>query len=297
MKKISFIKNRISEDKKENILKNWYKFKKNYLSIIGLTTVVAIILIAIFSPWISPYPDSWRKWVDFSEASKPPDLKHIFGTDIYGRDILSRIMFGFRYDLIMAIFVLLNVVPLGTLTGLIAGYYKDSWVDTLIMRVADIFLAIPSLILALAICALLEPSLFNSMMAVSILWWPWYTRLAYNLTRSIKNEYFVLAAELSGEKVLNIIIREILPNCLSPIFTKITLDVGWVILIGSTLSFVGLGAQEPTPALGSMVALGSKYMPDYWWMTIFPALAIAVTILGFNLLGDGIRDMLAIEEI
>jgi len=165
------------------------------------------------------------------------------------------------------------------------------------MRVTDIFLAIPSIVLALSICALLEPSLFNSMMAVTVLWWPWYSRLAYGITSSLRNEYFVQAAELIGASPLNIMFREILPNCLSPIFTKMTLDVGWVILIGSTLSYVGLGAQEPMPALGNMVAAGSRYMPDYWWMAIFPAMAIAFTILGFNLLGDGIRDMLAVEEI
>jgi peptide/nickel transport system permease protein len=165
------------------------------------------------------------------------------------------------------------------------------------MRITDIFLAIPSIVLALAICAMLEPTLFNSMMAVSVLWWPWYTRLAYGIASSLKNEYFVQAAELTGASTPHILFREILPNCISPIFTKMTLDVGWVILIGSTLSFVGLGAQEPIPALGTMVAAGTKYMPDYWWMTIFPAIAIAFTILGFNLLGDGLRDLLAVEEI
>jgi peptide/nickel transport system permease protein len=165
------------------------------------------------------------------------------------------------------------------------------------MRITDIFLAIPSIVLALAICSLLEPNLFNSMMAVSVLWWPWYTRLAYGIASSLKNEYFVQAAELTGASTFHILFREILPNCVSPIFTKMTLDVGWVILIGSTLSFVGLGAQEPIPALGSMVAAGTKYMPDYWWMTIFPSIAIALTILGFNLLGDGLRDLLAVEEI
>ena len=165
------------------------------------------------------------------------------------------------------------------------------------MRITDIFLAVPSLVLALVICSLLGPSLFNSMVAVSVLWWPWYTRISYGIASSLKNEYFVQSAELTGASTSHILFREILPNCISPIFTKMTLDVGWVILIGSTLSFVGLGAQEPIPALGTMVAGGTKYMPNYWWLTIFPALAIAFTILGFNLLGDGLRDLFAVEEI
>jgi len=288
---------RLSEDQKETIKKNWNKFSTNPLSIIGLCSVITVIFVAVFAPWLAPSPQSWGRWVDFSHASLPPSWKYLFGTDIFGRDVLSRTMFGFRYDLLMAVCILGMVVLPGTFLGLVAGYYKETWIDTVIMRISDIFLAIPSLVLALAICALLEPSLFNSMMAVSVLWWPWYTRLAYGITSSLRNEYFVQAAELMGANPFSIMFREILPNCLSPIFTKITLDVGWVILIGSTLSFVGLGAQEPLPALGNMVAQGSKYMPDYWWMAIFPALAIAFTILGFNLLGDGIRDMWAVEEI
>ncbi len=288
---------RLSVDRRESIRKNWHKFSTNPLSIIGLSSVLIVTFLAIFAPWVAPYPKSWQRWVDFSQASLPPSWKYLFGTDIFGRDILSRIMFGFRYDLLMAICILGIVVLPGTFLGLVAGYYKGTWIDTVIMRITDIFLAVPALILALAICALLEPSLFNSMMAVSVLWWPWYSRLAYGITSSLRNEYFVQAAELIGASPLHIMFREILPNCLSPIFTKMTLDVGWVILIGSTLSYVGLGAQEPLPALGNMVAAGSRYMPDYWWMAIFPALAIAFTILGFNLLGDGIRDMLAVEEI
>jgi peptide/nickel transport system permease protein len=253
--------------------------------------------LAIFSPWVAPHPESWARWVDFNNALKPPSSSYPFGTDIFGRDIMSRVFFGFRYDLFMAVVILVMVVPLGTILGLVAGYYRGSILDTVIMRLTDIFLAIPSVVLALAICSMLEPSLFNSMMAVSVLWWPWYSRLAFGIASSLKNEYFVQAAELTGASTFHILFREILPNCISPIFTKMTLDVGWVILIGSTLSYVGLGAQEPIPALGNMVAAGTKYMPDYWWLTIFPALAIAFTILGFNLLGDGLRDLLAVEEL
>jgi peptide/nickel transport system permease protein len=287
----------LTEERKRNLRRSWLKFGSNPLSVLGLVSVLLVVFLAVFSPWVAPHPESWAKWIDFKNALLAPSWDHPFGTDVFGRDILSRVFFGFRYDLLMAVSILVLVVPLGTVIGLIAGYYRGSLLDTVIMRITDIFLAIPSIVLALAICAMLEPTLFNSMMAVSVLWWPWYTRLAYGIASSLKNEYFVQAAELTGASTPHILFREILPNCISPIFTKMTLDVGWVILIGSTLSFVGLGAQEPIPALGTMVAAGTKYMPDYWWMTIFPAIAIAFTILGFNLLGDGLRDLLAVEEI
>jgi peptide/nickel transport system permease protein len=287
----------LSDESKRTIRIAWIKFSSNIFSVIGLSSVILVIFLAVFAPWVAPYPQSWARWVDFTNTLKGPSLTHLFGTDQFGRDILSRIFFGFRYDLSMAVTILILVVPIGVLLGLIAGYYMGSIVDTVIMRVTDIFLAVPSLVLALVICSLLGPSLFNSMVAVSVLWWPWYTRLAYGITTSLKNEYFVQSAELTGASTSHILFREILPNCISPIFTKMTLDVGWVILIGSTLSFVGLGAQEPIPALGTMVASGTQYMPNYWWLTIFPALAIAFTILGFNLLGDGLRDMFAVEEI
>jgi peptide/nickel transport system permease protein len=165
------------------------------------------------------------------------------------------------------------------------------------MRTTDIFLAVPPLILALAICSVLTPSVFNAMMAVSLMWWPWYTRLVYGLSSSLRTEFFVQAAEVTGASHAHILFREILPNCVSSIFTKMSLDMGWVILIGSALSFVGLGAQPPIPDLGTMVADGAKYLPDQWWITIFPALAIMITVLGFNLIGDGFRDLFALEEV
>jgi peptide/nickel transport system permease protein len=288
---------RLDEYQRESIKKSWSKFAGNRLSVIGLTSVILVIIIAIVSPWLAPYKQSWQPFVDFANASKPPTWDYLFGTDIFGRDILSRIMYALRWDLLIVIGCLsIDVIP-GTILGLIAGYFKGSWLDTVIMRVADIVLAIPGIVLALAIATLLPPTLFNSMMAIASIWWPWYSRLSYGLTCSIRNEYFVQAAELMGENPFRIMFQEILPNFFSPILTKVSLDVGWVILWTSTLSFVGLGIQEPLPSLGNMVASGSRYMPDYWWMAIFPALAIAFTIMSFNLVGDGIRDMLAVEEL
>jgi peptide/nickel transport system permease protein len=216
---------------------------------------------------------------------------------VVGRDILSRVFFGFRFSLSMGLIVLSLVVPPGVVLGLVAGYNQGSWIETAIMRITDIFLAVPPLILALAITSVLTPNLFNAMLAVSLMWWPWYTRLVYGLASTLRNEFFVTSAEAIGASKSHILFREILPNCVSPIFTKMSLDMGWVILLGSALSFVGLGVQPPKPGLGTMVADGAKYLPDQWWISMFPALAIVLVVLGFNLLGDGLRDMFAAEEV
>jgi len=277
--------------------KQWYKFSKNPLSVIGLIVVIAVIFSAIFARYIVPYPEDAETYQTHLERiNQPPSRDFLFGTDRSGLDVFSRVIFGFRYSLMMAAVILALVVPPGVVLGLIAGYYAGTWIDTVIMRITDIFLGVPPLVLALAICSVLTPNIFNAMMAVSLMWWPWYSRLVYSLASSLKNEYFVQAAEIIGARTHHIIFREILPNCLAPILTKITLDVGWVILIGASLSFLGLGAPAPTPDLGTMVADGRNYIATQWWMSTFPALAIVIIILGFNLLGDGIRDLLAAEE-
>ena len=277
--------------------KSWHKFSKNYLSQVGLGVVALVAVIAIFAPYMAPYPSNAGFFVNYPEAHEPPNWVHIFGTDQFGRDVLSRIMFGFRYSLMMAVVVLSLVVPLGVVLGLVAGYYRGGKVDMVVMRCADIFLAVPPLVLALSICSVLTPSVFNAMMAVSLMWWPWYTRLVYSISSSLRNEAFVQAAEIAGASPFHIIFREILPNCLGPILTKITLDAGWVILIGASLSFVGLGAQPPIPDLGTMVSDGANFLPEQWWVSLFPALAIVLVILGFNLLGDGVRDLFAAETV
>jgi peptide/nickel transport system permease protein len=261
---------------------------------IGLVIVLVIIISAIFAPWITPYPEHAGPFVDFESAGQPPSLQHLCGTDNIGRDIFSRIIFAFRGALIMAVVVLALAVPLGVLLGLIAGQLQNTWIDIVIMRITDVFLGIPSLILALAIAVVLKPTLMNAMIAISVTWWAWYTRLVYGMASSIRNEYFVIAADLIGASKFHILFREILPNCLSPVFTKIALDVGWVILIGAALGFLGLGAQPPTPALGQMVSDGANNI-TFWWMTVFPALAIVLAIMSFNLMGDGLRDMLEIR--
>jgi len=280
----------------ETLKKNWYLFSRNKLSVLGLAIVICVGLAALLAPVITPFPQHVREFVDYGNASIAPGSTYLLGTDVFGRDILTRIIFSFRGALLMAVIVLSIAVPLGVILGLLAGYYKGSKLDTVVMRLTDVFLAIPPILLALAIAAVLEPNLKNAMVAITVMWWPWYTRLVYGMASSLRNEYFVISAELIGASKFHILFREILPNCLSPIFTKMALDVGWVILIGAALSFVGLGEQPPTPALGQMVSEGTRYMPDLWWMTVFPSLAIVIIILGFNLFGDGIRDMLARGE-
>jgi peptide/nickel transport system permease protein len=282
---------------RESLGRNWYKFSRNPISIVGLCTVLLVSFLAVFAPWVAPYPEHAGAFVDFANASQPPSLQHPFGTDVVGRDILSRVFFGFRFSLMMGVIVLTLVVPPGVVLGLVAGYSQGSALESVIMRITDIFLAVPPLVLALAITSVLTPNLFNAMLAVSLMWWPWYARLVYGLASTLRNEFFVSSAEAIGAGKAHILFREILPNCVSPIFTKMSLDMGWVILIGSALSFVGLGVQPPRPGLGTMVADGADYLPDQWWISVFPALAIVVVVLGFNLLGDGLRDMFAAEEV
>lgn len=277
----------------EDLKKAWYRFSRNKLSVAGLAVVGLVLLLAILAPFVTPYPAHAGAYTDFAHSCDGPSAQFLLGTDNMGRDILTRIIFSFRGALYMAIIVLAIAVPVGCFLGILAGYLKNTWVDYLIMRVTDVFLSVPALLLALAVASILKANLTNAMIAITVMWWPWYTRLMYGMASSCRNEYYVINAELTGASKIHIIFREILPNCLSPVFTKMALDMGWVILIGATLSYVGLGEQPPTPSLGQMVSDGVRYMPDAWWMTIFPSLAIVVIILGFNFLGDGIGDMLS----
>jgi len=282
-------------DSMERYRRLWYKFSLNKLSVVGLIIIVFVVIIALFHKWIAPYPEHAGAFVDFANASQPPSLKHLMGTDTVGRDILSRIMFAFKGALTMGIGSLAIVVPVGGMLGLIAGYSRGKFISTLIMRISDVFLALPAMILVLCVSSIMEPNLTNAMLALCVSWWPWYTRMVYSMVVSIRNETYVKSAEILGASKWHILMKEILPNCLGPIFTKMTLDMGWAILAGATLSFVGMGEQAPTPSLGAMVSNGVSYLPDQWWISIFPALAIMIIVLGFNLLGDGIKDMLSNE--
>lgn len=268
---------------------------RNPLSLIGLILVGIVVLSAVFADVITPFPEHVGAVVDFSNFNKPPQWPNIFGTDLVGRDLFTRVVYAYRISLILGIVVLAIAVPVGVAIGLAAGYL-GGWTEYLLMRITDVFLSIPPLVLAMSVMGLLEPTLTNGMIAVTVMWWPWYTRLVYNLARSEKEEGYVLAAEVIGASKLHIMFREILPNCVPSILTKMTLDFGFVILIASSLSFLGLGVQPPTPDLGSMVAEGAKYLPDSWWLTVFPGLAILIAVFGFNLIGDALREILGVDQ-
>ena len=268
---------------------------RNPLSVLGLTLVGLVVLAAVFADYVAPFPDHKGAVVDFLNVNKPPEWPYLFGTDLVGRDIFSRILFAYRISLTLGVVVLALAVPVGVTVGLIAGYIGGR-TEFVLMRITDVFLSIPPLVLAMSMMGLLEPSLTNGMMAVTVMWWPWYARLVYNLTRSEREEGYVLAAEVIGASRLHVMFREILPNCVPSILTKMTIDFGFVILIASSLSFLGLGVQPPTPDLGSMVAEGAKYLPDSWWLTVFPGLAILVVVFGFNLIGDALREILGVEQ-
>lgn len=279
-----------------NAYQNWYRFSRNPTAMIGLTIVVVCVLAAILAPLITPYPEHVGAVVNFRVRHLPPSAEYWFGTDNVGRDIFTRVVFGMRVSLLLALVVLGTAVPFGTVLGLLAGYY-GGWVEIVIMRVTDIALAIPPLVMALAVAAVLSPDLINAMMAIAALWWTWHTRLIYSITRQIRTQEFVEAAETLGASKFHILFREILPNCVSALAVKTSLDCGFVILVGASLSFLGLGIQPPTPDLGTMVASGASFLPDYWWESVLPGCAILFLALGFNLLGDGLRDLFDVEDV
>lgn len=210
----------------ESFRRAWFNFTRSKLSLVGLAISLSTIFIAILAPYIAPYPSHAGFYMNFTDALQPPSLAYPFGTDKYGRDVFSRVLFGFRFSMLLAVVVLSIAAPVGILLGFIAGYYHGTIIDMVIMRIADVFIAVPPLVLVLAITSLLGPSLINAMMAVTLMWWPWYTRLVYNTVSSLRNEAYVIAVELIGASTPRVIFREILSVILGPILTKLTLDVG-----------------------------------------------------------------------
>lgn len=266
-------------------------FLKNPLTILGLAIVISLILISIFAPQIAPYPEQGRGISSVKDRLLSPNYERLFGTDNLGRDILSRVIFGSRVSLKAAVVVILIVVVIGTPLGIIAGYFGGK-IDEVIMRMSDMILAFPSLLLAIAIVAILGPSLMNAMIALSVPWWPWYTRLARSQTISLRERQFVEAARAVGVSNFKIMFRHILPNCLTPIIVQATLDMGYIILSLAGLGFLGLGTQPPTPDWGVMISKGRSFILNQWWFSTFPGVAIFITVLGFNLLGDGLAEAL-----
>jgi peptide/nickel transport system permease protein len=275
-----------------------YRFRQNPASVLGLAIILGLIFVAIFAPDIAPYPQDagyqGNPAVHFDQRLEPPSSEHIFGTDNSGRDIFSRVVFGTRLSLRIGLAVLAFAMGVGVPVGLIAGYMGGP-VSIGLMRLTDVFLSIPPLVIALTVSVALDPSLQTVMIALAVVWWPWYARLVYGEVISVKEEAFVEASRGIGASTPRIIFREILPNVLAPISVKFSLDMGYAIIIGAGLGFLGLGAQPPTPEWGTMISQGRAYLPGSWWVSTFPGLAIFLAVLGFNFLGDGLRDMFDTE--
>jgi peptide/nickel transport system permease protein len=265
------------------------RLRANPVSMIGLILTIGMFGIAVAAPIIAPYDP-----VSLAPKNRllPPSSMNWFGTDDGGRDIFSRVVFGARYSLLAAAVVLSLAATFGTAVGLIAGFAGGK-IDEALMRLTDMFLAFPALVLAMGISAALGASLANSMIAIAVVWWPWYARLVRGQTLRVRQEQFVDAARASGASDAHMILRHILPNCWTPIIVQVTLDVGYAILTTASLSFIGLGAQPPTPEWGAMVATGKDYILDQWWMSTFPGLAIFLAVMAFNLVGDGLQEALS----
>jgi dipeptide transport system permease protein len=272
----------------------WYYFSQNTGAVIGLVVFVLLVLIALFAPWIAPHdpariyngsflvPPAWQEG---------GDARFIFGTDAIGRDILSRLMHGARYSLLIGAVVVAISLTGGIVLGLLAGYFRG-WVDTLIMRVMDIILAFPSLLLALVMVTVLGPGLFNAMLAIAIVLQPHFARLTRAAVIAEKSREYVVSAKLAGASHIRLMLSTILPNCLGPLIVQATLSFSSAILDAAALGFLGLGAQPPTPEWGTMLADAREFILRAWWVITIPGIAILVTVLAINLIGDGLRDAL-----
>jgi peptide/nickel transport system permease protein len=261
---------------------------KNKLAVIGGMLVFFVFVLSIFAPWIAPYSPSK---IDIKNILVGPSLSHPLGTDDLGRDVLSRMLWGGRISLEVGFVAVGIATIIGIILGAIAGYY-GGWKDNMIMRAVDIMLSIPTIFLVLAVIAILEPSIINIMAVIGLTSWMEPARLIRAEFISLKEREFVIAARGIGASDGRIIMRHVLPNGLSPILVSATLGIGGAILVESALSFLGLGVQPPTPSWGSLLSSGKDNIEIAWWLSAFPGLAILVTVLGYNLLGEGIRDAL-----
>jgi peptide/nickel transport system permease protein len=266
----------------------WLDFTRNRLAMLGLGIVVALVVLAWLAPFLAP--DSPTAG-DLGSRLLPPSAAHWFGTDGQGRDIVSRLVFGSRITLSVVVMVALLAAPIGLLVGTVAGY-AGGWVDAALMRLTDIFLAFPRLILALAFVAALGPGIGNAVIAIAITSWPPYARIARAETLTLRQADYISAVRLLGASPWRIVVRHIMPLCLSSVIVRVTLDMAGIILTAAGLGFLGLGAQPPSPEWGAMIAGGRAYVIDQWWVAAAPGAAIFVVSLGFNLLGDGLRDAL-----
>ena len=266
----------------------WLAFSSNVTAMIGLAIIVLLLLTALFAPWLATHSPTAQVLAD---RLQPPSAAHWLGTDELGRDIYSRIVHGARLTLYIIGIVAIIVAPVGLLVGTVAGY-MGGWVDRILMRITDIFLAFPRLILALAFVAALGPGIENAVIAIAITAWPPYARMARAETLTVRQADYIAAVRTLGASPARIITHHIVPMCLSSLIVRLTLDMAGIILTAAGLGFLGLGAQPPLPEWGAMISSGRQYLLDQWWVATMPGLAIFLVSLGFNLLGDGLRDTL-----
>jgi peptide/nickel transport system permease protein len=266
------------------------KLTGDHSALIGGILVFALIFTAIFAPVLVTYPEAlWD--INPGNRLQPPTAEHWFGTDRMGADLYSRVVFGARITLMIAIVAVGASLLIGVPIGLVAGWYKH-WSGEMLMRVSDVFLAVPQIVLAIAIAQTLGPSIQNVILALSVTYWPWFTRLVYAEVRSLKNETFIEAAIALGVPTWRIVLLHVLPNVTSPIIVRSSIGMGFTILTAASLSFLGLGSPPPTPEWGRMISESRNYLPEAWWYALTPGLAIFLVVMGFNLLGDGLRDIL-----
>jgi len=266
----------------------WVNLRSNPLAMIGLFIIIAFVALSLAAPLLAPYDPSVQ---DLGNRLSAPTAEHWFGTDELGRDILSRILYGGRVTLGMVIAVVILVAPIGLFIGCIAGYFGGI-VDTALMRVTDVFLASPRLILALAFVAALKPGVESAVLAIALTAWPPYARLARAETMTLRKSDFIAAAKLTGASPFRIILRHIMPLCVPSVIVRITLDMSSIIITAASLGFLGMGAQPPSPEWGAMIATAKRFIFEQWWVATIPGIAIFLVSLAFNFLGDGLRDVL-----
>ena len=267
----------------------WRVLRRDPLALVSLVVIVFYLVMALLAPWVAPYPAQGAGKTSAATLMLPPSREHWMGTDQLGRDVFSRVIFGGRPAFVVPLLVVGLAVLIGAPLGAIAGF-KGGWFDETIMRITDLFLAFPSLLLAMAITAALGRGLENAALALVISWWPWYARIVRGTSVSLRDRYFVEAAHSMGVREPVIIARHILPNCITPILIQATVDLGTVILAMGGLAFIGMGTQPPAADWGLMISEGRTSILMAWWISIFPMLAMMVLVLAFNLLGDVLRD-------
>lgn len=266
----------------------WERFSTNRFALAGLWVIALLFLLSFAASFITPYdPDAIDAW----HVLLPPSAEHWFGTDELGRDVLTRVIFGARVSLKVGFVAVGIAVAVGTVVGLFAGFY-GGWVDSVLMRIVDIMLCFPTFFLILAVIAMLEPSIWYIMVIIGLTGWMGVARLVRAEVLSLKSRDFISAARVLGASDRRIIFRHILPNALSPVLVSATLGVAGAILTESALSFLGIGVQPPTPSWGNILTSGKDYIEFAWWLSLFPGVAILVTVLSYNLVGEGIRDAL-----